>query len=231
MPPKGLTLKDVVLLGRTYHEYTRFFDLGPRDLRDRRVLDVGAGVASFAGEAAAHGFDVVATDPIYGSATADIERKCAGDLDEVVRQLPGVLHNYVWGTFYRDVDDLRRWREVAYRRFLEHYARTPERYVPAALPELPFAPARFDLTLVSHLLFLYEDRLDYDFHRRSLLELARVTAGEIRLYPLTRMDAQVSPMASELEADPACAGLSFERRTVPFEFFQGATEMLVVRHR
>jgi len=37
---------------------------------------------------------------------------------------------------------------------------SPHRYVPAQLPELPFADNAFDLALCSHLLFTWSDVLD-----------------------------------------------------------------------
>jgi hypothetical protein len=47
--------------------------------------------------------------------------------------------------------------------------------VAGELPRLPFADGEFDLTLVSYLLFGYQDRFDYEFHRESILEIMRVT--------------------------------------------------------
>jgi hypothetical protein len=38
-----------------------------------------------------------------------------------------------------------------------------------------FYDGEFDLTLVSYLLFAYQDRFDYEFHRDSILEIMRVT--------------------------------------------------------
>jgi hypothetical protein len=46
---------------------------------------------------------------------------------------------------------------------------------------LPFADSEFDPTLVSYLLFAYQDRFDYEFHRDSILEIMRVTRGEARI--------------------------------------------------
>jgi hypothetical protein len=51
------------------------------------------------------------------------------------------------------------------------------------LPRLPFDDDEFDLTLVSYLLFAYQARFDYEFHRESILEIMRVTRSEARIYP------------------------------------------------
>jgi hypothetical protein len=65
--------------------------------------------------------------------------------------------------------------------FLSDYETHPERYVAGELPRLPFADREFDLTLVSYFLFAYQDRLDYEFHRESILQIMRVTCDEARI--------------------------------------------------
>ena len=225
----GLRLEEVVLLGRTYDEYAAYFALGDAELRGARVLDVGSGVSSFGAEARQRGYDVTSSDPIYGAAADEIERKCRADLEEVVRQLPSVADKYIWGTFYRDVADLARHREAAYRRFLADYRQNPDRYRRTSLPELALSDKSYSLTLVSHFLFLYDDRFDYDWHKRSLLELLRVTDGEVRVYPLANLRAEVSPFLRRFQDDGDRPPLNVELRRVPFEFLRGAQEMLVVR--
>ena len=229
MTRAGLQLDDVVLLGRTFAEYTAFFGLTDDTLRGARILDAASGVGSFGAEARGHGHDVVSADPVYGAPAADIERKCRADLDEVVRQLPAVASNYVWGGFYRDIPDLARHREAAYRRFVADYGTGTERYVASALPGLGFADKQFTLTLVSHFLFLYDDRLDFDFHVASLRELARITDGEVRVYPLVNLKAEPSRVLEGLSGASLPGRL--ERRPVPFEFLRGAREMLVLDTR
>ena len=46
------------------------------------------------------------------------------------------------------------------------------------------------LVLSGHFLFTYCDRFDYPFHREAVLELFRVSAKEVRIYPLQGPDAQ-----------------------------------------
>jgi hypothetical protein len=45
-----MELDRVVLLGRTLKEYSAYFQLNEADLRSGRILDLGAGVSSFAAE-------------------------------------------------------------------------------------------------------------------------------------------------------------------------------------
>jgi hypothetical protein len=48
---RGLHLERVVLLGRIFEEYRRYFDLEPRELIGRTALDVAGGISSFWAEA------------------------------------------------------------------------------------------------------------------------------------------------------------------------------------
>lgn len=59
----GLDLKDVVLLGRTFAEYARYFQFDAAALKGKHVLDVASGVSSFGAEARAAGLDVTGADP------------------------------------------------------------------------------------------------------------------------------------------------------------------------
>src|SRR5260370_11034859 len=149
-----IELKDVALLGRTFAEYSNYFQLENHDLTKGRVLDMGAGIGSFCAEATARGHDVTAADPIYDLDPGAIAEKSRADLDGVMRQLPEVMHMYNW-TFYRNPGELGRHREEARRIFLGDYSSGHQRYVRAALPKTHFANKEFSLVLVSHFLFLY----------------------------------------------------------------------------
>jgi len=61
---RGLQLDRVVLLGRTFDEYCRYFLLNPEDLAGKTVLDVASGISSFCAEANARGTWVTSFDPI-----------------------------------------------------------------------------------------------------------------------------------------------------------------------
>jgi len=89
---------------------------------------------------------------------------------------------YRWG-FYKNLDYMRALRERASAIFFSDFTSHPERYITGELPRLPFADGEFDLTLLSYLLFAYQDRFDYEFHRDSILEIMRMTRGEARVYP------------------------------------------------
>ncbi|MCI0538312.1 MAG: class I SAM-dependent methyltransferase, partial [Verrucomicrobiales bacterium] len=171
---KGLDLDRVVLLGRTFGEYVRYFAVAPEEFRQKRILDVAAGVSSFCPEATAQGFNVVAFDPIYQLAPEEIALRCAEDLDFVVRAI-GDLKVYRWG-FYKNPQRMRHFRERSWRTFLDDYRRhRGERYMAGLLPRTPFVDRQFDISLVSYFLFVYQDQLSYEFHKDSILELMRIS--------------------------------------------------------
>ncbi|MCW2675523.1 MAG: hypothetical protein JWR70_563, partial [Modestobacter sp.] len=103
----------------------------------------------------------------------------------------------------------------------------PARYVSATLPRLPFPDGAFDLVLSSHLLFTYADRLDADFHLAALLEMVRVSRGQVRIYPLVDQAGQPLPdLLDQLLAMLAAEGLETTVRDVDHEFQRGARTML-----
>jgi hypothetical protein len=91
---------------------------------------------------------------------------------------------------------------------------------------LPFAEGEFDLTLVSHLLFAYQDRFDYDFHRDSILEIMRVTRREVRIYPTVTFEAQRSEYIPMLQSDPALQVFEFAEIETDFEFLVNSNSYL-----
>jgi hypothetical protein len=72
---RGLQLDQVVLLGRTFEEYRRYFLLEPHELDRERVLDVAGGVSSFCAKANNLGIKVTAFDPIYSLSREKISER------------------------------------------------------------------------------------------------------------------------------------------------------------
>jgi hypothetical protein len=227
---QGLVLDKVVLLGRTLDEYRRYFALDLESWRGKAILDVAAGVSSFCAEANQLGPDVTAFDAIYNLPAEEIQPRCERDLDHVVSAVRD-LKTYRWD-FYKSPENLRLFRERAYRTFLADYReRREKRYVPGRLPVLPFRDGRFDLTLVSYLLFAYEDQLEYEFHKKSLLEIMRVTRGEARLYPVVTFEASRSSYIERLKQDRELRHLAFEEVQTSFEFLLNSNCYLRVFRR
>jgi hypothetical protein len=226
---QGLVLDKVVLLGRTFEEYSHYFALEPDFLPGKAILDVASGVSSFCAEANAQGLNVTAFDLIYELPPDAIQARCEPDLDHVLKSIDG-LKTYRW-EFYQSPERLRQFRERAYQTFLADYRlHRGKRYVPGSLPQLPFDDGQFDLTLVSYLLFAYEDHLDYEFHKQSLVEIMRVTRSEARFYPQVSFEAKRCRYVEQLRNDPDLRHFCFEEVTTDFEFLVGSNNFLRVRH-
>ena len=221
---RGLDLNRVVLLGRTLEEYQRFFGLDLQSWRKKRILDVAAGVSSFTAESSALGFNVTAFDRIYFASAEQIKAHCEHDLREVARDI-GQKPVYKWD-FYKNAEGMRNFRARAYQTFLNDFTAHPHHYVAGELPQMNFANKQFDLTLVSYLLFVYEDQLTYEFHKESLRELMRITAEEIRIYPIVTFEAEPSKSLARLRTDKEFAKWSFEIVTTDFEFLRNSNYYL-----
>ncbi len=143
---RGLQLDRVVLLGRTFEEYRRYFLLEPHELIRKRILDVAGGVSSFCAEANDLGIEVTAFDPIYSLSLEDIKNRADRDLESVYRTI-GLVPTYRW-SFYKNPEYMRTLRERASAIFFSDFQTHPQRYVAGFLPRLPFADGEFDLTLV-----------------------------------------------------------------------------------
>jgi len=225
---KQLNLKNIVLIGRTFDEYCRMFALDNDLLKSETILDVASGVSSFCAEANGKGYNVTASDKIYTSAPSEIEQKCASDLDAVIKQLPGVTDLYVWD-YFKDIQSLKAQREKAYRSFIQYFKKHGKgRYVPVDYPAADFTHDQFNISLVSHFLFLYEDRLDYDFHRRTVLELLRITSKEIRIFPIVNLKGKRSSLVKPLMDDKDFEPFQISIKKVGYEFMKGANEMMVM---
>ena len=227
---QGLILDKVVLLGRTLDEYRRYFALELENLRGGTILDVASGVSSFCVEANRLGLDVTAFDAIYDLPPDEIQARCEQDLDQVTRAIDG-LQTYRWD-YYRSAENLRRFRERAYRAFLDDYREhRGKRYVAGRLPELPFVDGQFDLTLVSYFLLVYEDQFDYEFHKQSLTEIMRVTRSEARLYPIVTFEAARCRYLDLFKTDPDLGHFGFEEVRTDFEFLLNSNYYLRVFRR
>jgi hypothetical protein len=223
---RGLQLDRVVLLGRTFEEYRRYFLLEPDHLVGKRVLDVAGGVSSFCAEANKLGISVTSFDPIYSLPPEKIIERSEPDLESVYRAI-GSVPTYRWG-YYKSPEYMRQLRKRASKLFLMDYKTHPERYVAGELPRLSFADGEFDLTLVSYFLFAYQDRLGYEFHRDSILEIMRVTRGEARIYPTVTFEAQPSEYVPMLRSDPALGRFAFREIKTDFEFLVNSNSFLCV---
>lgn len=218
----------VVFYGRLGEQALRMFNLAAElpTWRGLRVLDCPGGPGSLSALLRAEGCDVTAVDPLYALEPAELERRALADLDHTLviqASSPTLRPDF-------DLAACRQEHLQALQAFLTDRSAHPDRYVAAALPQLPFADGSFDLVLCGHLLFSYAplaagglmagEGLDLAWHRRALTELCRVSRREVRLYPAHTIALQASrhPYAEALLAElPA----GWYGRFVPSRYDQG----------
>ncbi len=203
------------------------FALTPEDLRGR-ILDCGAGPASFNAEITGAGHQVISCDPLYRLSADAIRRRVEETADTLLANVREHTDRFVW----HHVESPERLREIqlsAMHRFLEDLPAGLEsgRYRTDAPPHLRFADGAFDLALCSHLLFLYSDALSLELHLSAVEEMARA-AGEVRIFPLLEAYGAPSPHLRPLVGALRDRGYAVEIGRVPYEFLRGGDKVLSV---
>lgn len=230
MTPSILSVPDIAFFGRSLAEYQVFFGIQAVDLVGQRVLDVAAGPSSFAAEAACCGVDVTAVDPLYRCNEHALRMKATDGLTRMfatMRSRPEMFRLRSFTSLEAAEVDRRR----AAERFLADYYTgvAVGRYLAGSLPALPLGDRAFDTTLCGHLLFVYEERLDLDFHVAACRELIRVTRGSVRIHPIVNLRGETSAFVAPLREALHVHGVASEIIDVDYEFFRGTTRTLVLR--
>jgi hypothetical protein len=228
----------VVFFGRGISEYVAMFNLDLAAMRGLKVLDCGAGPAAFAVQAAEHGIDAIACDPLYGEELQSLRKMVDEDtqaVSEKQERMRELFHEEL-------VPASERRKEM--EQFLADFEK-PEsghRYVAAELPSLPFADKSFDIVLCANLLFLYSDAayggmitesspFDYVFHERAVEELMRVSRQDVRIYPLQATAADEHAFLRLLMKQLTAQGLECSLEPVAQRDIIGAEQMLRIRRR
>ncbi len=225
----SLDLPAVSFFGRTLDEYCRFFSLDPAALRGKAVLDVAAGPSSFTVEAHRRGVDAVAVDPLYDRPHGELAARVRDDYARMFEQMREKRRLFRFKTF-PTFDAAEADRRAAASRFLADYEGNVRhgRYVRASLPLLPFLDDAFDVVLCAHLLFIYAARFDFAWHVAACAELARVSAGEVRIHPLVGPGGKPYAELERLRVELGALGITSAVQKVNYEFFVGSSSMLVL---
>jgi hypothetical protein len=218
--------KDIVPWGRTFDEYQRMFDLNENDLK-LKILGCGDGPASFNYELNQQGGNIVSIDPIYNLTWQEIKTRIDETFKDILVQAEANKDKFRWDVI-ASVEALGEIRMQAMKLFLTSYdeGKTNKKYIPATLPELPFADDEFDIALSSHFLFLYTHNLSYEFHVDAINEMLRV-ANEVRIFPLLDVNAKKSFYVSKIVAD--FDKYDIEIQKVNYEFQIGGNEQLIIK--
>lgn len=226
---RKLELKDIVLIGRTFDEYCKMFDITSIDGKKEKILDVASGVSSFCAEANSKGYDVAASDRIYCFSAEEIEEKCSKDLELTMKKLSDVKDLYRW-EFYKNIEDLEKERKKAYTRFIEDFKQKLNTvYIKTEYPKSNFKDKQFTVSLVSHFLFMYDENLDYEFHKQTIKEIIRATSKEIRIFPIVNLRGEKSMFVDRIMNDDDFTMCKMQIIKVDYEFVNGGNEMLIIR--
>jgi hypothetical protein len=175
------------------------------------------------------GKQVIACDPLYELPAAVIGERIDATYPRMMALNEAHRDNFRWD-LYGSPAQLAQLRLATMQRFLKDYpdGLVEGRYVPGALPALPFPSRHFDLALCSHFLFTYSEQFSTEFHLESILELARV-AQEVRVFPvLTAFSGALSPHLTQVMANLRTRGYTAMLRDVAYEFQKGGNQMLCV---
>jgi hypothetical protein len=227
-PPRPIG--EIVVTPRSLSDYRDMFLLQDDDLLGGPILDCPGGASPFAAQVRARGGTVVSVDPEYHRPLRELVERVRADLERTAAWMAANPGNFDW-TYLGSPRAVTRAFELAAELFATDYARGGSRYVAAALPDLPFPDRRFRLTVSSHLLFSYPAHLDFDAHVAGLLELVRVTAGEVRVYPLVDTVGRPYPRLAEVRAALAGQGVGSEVRTARCAWQPGGDQLLACRRR
>lgn len=223
----GPLLGKLIVTPRPLFDYRNMFLLTDEELLAGPILDCPAGASPFAAQVRARGGRAVSVDPIYGP-RADVEARIAADLAHVHSWLAAGPVGLDW-SYLGSADAMLRAFEVSADYFLADYAEDSPHYVAASLPALPFADGEFNLTLSSHLLFTYPEYVSHDQHVEYLLEMTRVTSGEVRVCPIADPAGVPYPRLDELRRELATGGVVTELRQAVSAYSKGGDDILVCR--
>ncbi|MBW4645724.1 MAG: SAM-dependent methyltransferase [Goleter apudmare HA4340-LM2] len=223
----AMVLDQVVPFGRSMDEYIKMFSLTDADL-NKKIIGIGDGPASFNAEMTRQDKSVVSIDPLYQFSADEILQRFNAVVDTIINQVKATPQDWVW-TYHQSPDDLQRNRVKVIEEFLGDYnhSKNSDRYITGELPQLSYQNQEFDLALCSHLLFLYSDHLDYEFHLKSIGEMLRI-AKEIRIFPLLTLMLKPSQHLDEIVKYYTAKGYMVDITNVEYELQRGGNQMLKI---
>lgn len=219
----------VAVTPRPLPAYRDMFLLDDHELLAGPILDCPAGASPFAAQVRARGGEVVSVDPAY-AAPVELVARARADVARIVAWQRTHPDGFDW-TYLGSPDAMGELWAAAVAEFAADFAIDSTRYVAAALPRLPFRDNQFALTVSGFLLFVYPDLLDLDDHRDALLELARVTRGEVRVFPLHDTTGEPYTRLADLRRALRERGVATEIRATDCSYAPqpGSDRMLVCR--
>ncbi len=220
-------IKGPILTARSFFEYVKMFNLDLDLLKNKNILDCAAGASSFTALMTSKGYKVKALDLLYDKEYQFLKEMCEYHLDVLIKSLSSLKNHFIWD-YFKDLDELKKHRLEAQNQFLEDYKiYKGEKYIKANLTDIPFFENKFSLILCSHLLFIYDHRLSYEFHLNSIKEMMRV-AEEVRIYPLIKHRAMKSEFIRKIK-DDLMDRAEVKIENVDYEFRKGGNQMMNIK--
>lgn len=216
---------EIAITSRPLSTYREMFLLTDDELATGPILDCPAGASPFGAQVRARGGAVVSVDPAYTVPFPEISARFGRDLNRQAAWWAARPENFDW-SYCGSPAALVRIFEVSFDLFAADFAADDERYVAAALPRLPFPDGHFALALSGFLLFTYSGQVGFDDHVAYLLELVRVTRGEVRVCPLVDSGNGSFPRLAELRAVLAEHGVRTEIRAAASSHHLGGDRIL-----
>ena len=226
----AIQLDNVVPFGRSFDEYVRMFNLTDKD-RQKSVLSVADGPASFNAEGTRLGHCIKSVDPLYCFDSNEIKQRFETVVDDIMSQIKSTPNDWVWD-YHRSPSELRKNRETAIQKFCQDFEQgnTEGRYDIGELPQLKYPDSSYDLGLCSHFLFLYSQQFDHTFHLNAICEMLRV-CQEVRIFPLLTLNQQPSPHLAFVLASLMDMGYQCEIQLVDYELQRNGNKMLKITRK
>jgi hypothetical protein len=226
----GGQLGGLAVTSRPLEAYRDMFLLTDEELVAGPILDCPGGAASFGAELRALGGTAVSVDPGYAADRAELLARARADLDRVVAWHRARPDNFNWG-YLVSPNAVDAFFRRGLEEFAADFALDGRRYVAASLPDLPFDDGHFRLAVSGFLLFVYPEVFDLDEHHRCLVELARVTDGEVRVFPVHDTSGTAFPALDELRAALADSGVESELRATGCSYVSSGEDRMFVCRR
>ena len=103
------------------------------------------------------------------------------------------------------------------------------RYIATEYPRTQFTDKEFTISLISHFLFMYDEHLNYEFHKKTISESIRITSKEIRIFPIVNLKGERSLFVKRLMEDSEFRDYKMTIKKVDYEFVKNGNEMLKIK--
>ncbi len=217
----------LVLWGHSLQDYQEMLALDQADLA-KRIVDCGAGAASFNADMQQLGHTVISCDDIYNKSPEEMTDYIHQQFSTMLQQMRDHQDQFVWQNV-SSFDDLVKRRRAGIERFLDDYAlgKQQQRYQATSISAMPFKHFEFDLAVCSYYLYSLHDDQDADFHINATMEMCRI-AKEVHIFPLIDSAGEISPLVGPVMLALQQNNYGVEIREVPFRLQKQGNAMMRV---